>query len=133
MLSIPPRCVHGTSEYINCSITATIFVDSSPSILLFIENWLKKGFEDPELTCSSKIREFVRSVSGSEMMETKAREIECLVDDPDYVGQRALFNEIVNPIFLGPPSQSRKLSSLTAGLCSMSLRLHTVRCGKCPN
>jgi hypothetical protein len=57
-------------------------------ILLFIESWLKKGFEDPELTCSSKIREFARSVSGSQTMEEKAREIEALVDDPNHVRLR---------------------------------------------
>ena len=58
-----------------------------PSILLFIESWLKKGFEDSELTCSSKIREFALSVTGSQKMEEKAEEIASLVDDPDYVGQ----------------------------------------------
>ena len=62
--------------------------------MLFIESWLKKGFEDPELSCSTKIREFARSVTGSATMEAKAREIETLVDDPDNVGQneRALRN-----------------------------------------
>lgn len=69
-------------------------MDLSPRILLFIESWLKKGFEDPELTCSSKIREFARSVTGSQTMEAKAKEIETLVDDPGHVGQneRALRN-----------------------------------------
>lgn len=57
-------------------------------ILLFIERWLKKGFEDPELTCSSKIREFARSVYGSHTMEAKAKEIVSLVDDPDYIRLR---------------------------------------------
>jgi hypothetical protein len=54
---------------------------------MFIESWLKKGFEDPDLTCSSKIKEFVGSISGSESdrMETKAEEIASLVDDPEYV------------------------------------------------
>ncbi|KAH9039390.1 hypothetical protein EDB84DRAFT_1436992 [Lactarius hengduanensis] len=55
------------------------------NILVFVESWLKKGFEDPELTCSSKIREFARSVSGSQTMEAKAREVVDLVDDPDHV------------------------------------------------
>ena len=54
-----------------------------PRILLFIESWLKKGFEDPELTCSSKIREFALSVTSSQTMREKAREIVNLVDDPD--------------------------------------------------
>ncbi|KAH9057641.1 ras guanine nucleotide exchange factor domain-containing protein [Lactarius vividus] len=58
------------------------------NILVFVESWLKKGFEDPELTCSSKIREFARSVSGSQTMETKAGEIVGLVDDPDHVRLR---------------------------------------------
>ena len=62
-------------------------MDHSPRILLFIESWLKKGFEDPELTCSSKIRECARSFSGSPTTEAKAREIETLVDDPGNVGQ----------------------------------------------
>ncbi|KAH9171466.1 hypothetical protein EDB89DRAFT_1106206 [Lactarius sanguifluus] len=66
----------------------TIFIDPSPSILVFVESWLKKGFEDPELTCSSKIREFARSVSGSRTMEAKAAEIVDLIDDPDYVRLR---------------------------------------------
>ena len=56
-----------------------------------MESWLKKGFEDPELTCSSKIREFARSITsrntGSQTMEAKAKEIETLVDDPGNVGQ----------------------------------------------
>ena len=87
----PPWHVRGTSKCVNCSVPVTIFIDPSPSILLFIESWLKKGFEDPELTCSSKIREFACSVSGSEniseTMEEKAREIARLVDDPDYVSR----------------------------------------------
>ncbi|KAH9057103.1 hypothetical protein EDB83DRAFT_2316074 [Lactarius deliciosus] len=58
------------------------------AILVFVESWLKKGFEDPELTCSSKIREFARSVSGSQTMEEKAREVVDLVDDPDHVRLR---------------------------------------------
>ncbi|KAH8980822.1 hypothetical protein EDB86DRAFT_3087571 [Lactarius hatsudake] len=57
-------------------------------ILVFVESWLKKGFEDPELTCSSKISEFARSVSGSQTMEAKAREVVDLVDDPDHVRLR---------------------------------------------
>ena len=69
----------------------------SHRILVFIESWLQKGFEDPELTCSAKIREFARSVTGSQTMEAKAREIVALVDDPAHVSQneRAL-NEIAN-------------------------------------
>jgi hypothetical protein len=57
--------------------------------LLFIESWLKKGFEDEELKCSSMIKEFVLALVDSETisetMESKAREIASLIDDPDYV------------------------------------------------
>ena len=105
-------------------------MDPSPRILVFIESWLKKGFEDPGLTCSSKIREFARSVTGSQTMETKAREIETLVDDPAYVRQneRALTKLLTQGAFicLGPPPQSRKLSSLTKYSCSKPSIGHTV-------
>jgi hypothetical protein len=62
-------------------------MDPFPRILLFIESWLKKGFEDSQLTCSSKIKEFVLSVTGSQKMVEKAGEIASLVDDQDNVGQ----------------------------------------------
>jgi hypothetical protein len=62
-------------------------MDPFPRILLFIESWLKKGFEDSQLTCSSKIKEFALSVTGSQKMEEKAGEIASLVDDQDNVGQ----------------------------------------------
>lgn len=61
------------------------------SILLFIESWLKKGFGDEELKCSSMIKEFILapvvggSESVSETLEAKAREIASLIEDPDYV------------------------------------------------
>ncbi|KAI0255388.1 ras guanine nucleotide exchange factor domain-containing protein [Lactifluus subvellereus] len=65
-------------------------VGSRYLILLFIESWLKKGFEDVNLSCSSKIKEFagVISDSESERMEKKAAEIARLVDDPEYVRLR---------------------------------------------
>ena len=72
------------------------------SILLFVESWLKKGFEDEELKCSSMIKEFVlglvASESVSEAMETKAREIASLIDDPNYVhsGSSVNVNVTVN-------------------------------------
>ena len=114
-MSTPPREVHGTCKYVNYSVESSI--DPSPRILLFIESWIKKGFEDPELICSSRIREFVRSVTGSRTMEVKARQIEILVDDPAHVGQneRALTESLTRGAFvcLGPPPQSRKLSPLT--------------------
>jgi hypothetical protein len=57
--------------------------------LLFIESWLKKGFGDEELRCSSMIKELALALVGSETisetMESKAREIVSLIDDPDYV------------------------------------------------
>jgi hypothetical protein len=59
------------------------------SILLFIESWLKKGFADEELKCTSMIKELVLPLVESEIiseeMEVKAKEIAHLIDDPDYV------------------------------------------------
>ncbi len=66
-----------------------MFDDSFLSILLFIESWLKIGFADEDLKCTSMIKELVLPLVGSETisekMEAKAKEIECLIDDPDYV------------------------------------------------
>lgn len=63
--------------------------DSSLSILIFIESWLKKGFEDEGLKCSSMIKEFVLALvdseTVSETMQAKAREIASLIEDPNYV------------------------------------------------
>jgi hypothetical protein len=71
--------------------------------LLFIESWLKKGFADEELKCSSMIKEFVLALADSESvsvtMETKAREIASLIDDPSYVrrsGSSTNINVTVN-------------------------------------
>jgi len=58
------------------------------SILLFIESWLKKGFEDEELRLSPIIKEFAKSIRGSQTMEEKAAEIASLVDDRTYVRRR---------------------------------------------
>ena len=57
--------------------------------MLFIESWLKKGFEDVDHSCSSKIKEFVGVISDSESerMEEQAAAIIRLVDDPEYVGR----------------------------------------------
>ncbi|KAF8273843.1 hypothetical protein EI94DRAFT_1715048 [Lactarius quietus] len=63
----------------------TSLAGSRYSILLFVESWLKKGFEDPDLICSSRIREFARSVTGCQTVEEKAREIASLVDALDHV------------------------------------------------
>jgi hypothetical protein len=59
--------------------------DWSFSILLFIESWLKKGFEDDELDCSMMIRRFVLAIRGSETMEAKAKEIAGLIESPNSV------------------------------------------------
>lgn len=60
-----------------------------PSILLFIERWLKKGFADEDLKCTSMIKELVLpfedSEAISEKMEGKVKEIVRLIDDPKYV------------------------------------------------
>jgi hypothetical protein len=55
------------------------------SILLFIDRWLQKGFEDEEFKCSVAIKEFVLAIRGSSTMEVKAQEIASLIDNPDYV------------------------------------------------
>jgi hypothetical protein len=63
------------------------------SILLFIESWLKKGFADEDLKCTSIIKELVLplvdSEKISEKMEAEAREIARLIEDPDYVRRRS--------------------------------------------
>ena len=63
--------------------------DSFLSILLFIESWLKKGFADEGLKCTSMIIELVLplvdSKTISEKMEAKAKEIMRLIDDRNYV------------------------------------------------
>jgi hypothetical protein len=59
------------------------------SVLLFIESWLKKGFADEDLKCTSMIEELVLplvdSETISEKMEAEAKEIARLIKDPDYV------------------------------------------------
>ena len=70
--------------------------DSSLSILIFIESWLKKGFEDEGLKCSLMIKEFVLALvdseTVSETMQAKAREIASLIEDPNYVRSRSSIN-----------------------------------------
>ena len=67
----------------------TSIKDSFLSILLFIESWLKKGFGDEDLKCTSMIKELilplVDSETISEKMGAKAKEIARLIEDPDYV------------------------------------------------
>ncbi len=64
---------------------------SSPSILLFIESWLKKGFADEDLKCTSMIKELILPLVDSEIisetMQAKANEIASLIEDPDSVRQ----------------------------------------------
>jgi hypothetical protein len=57
------------------------------SVLLFIESWLKKGFEDEDLRCSSRIREFALAISewGSQELKAKAADIASMIYNPDYV------------------------------------------------
>jgi len=61
-------------------------------ILLFIESWLKKGFADEDLMCTSMIEELVLplvdSETISEKMEAEAKEIARLIKDPDYIRLR---------------------------------------------
>jgi hypothetical protein len=64
--------------------------DSFLSILLFIESWLKKGFADEDLKCTSMIKELVlplvdSAIISEKMEEAKAKEIARLIEDPDYV------------------------------------------------
>ena len=69
----------------NNTIQTTSPDDCSLSILIFIESWLKRGFEDEELKCSARLKDFVLSIRGSGTMEEKARELASLIDNPDYV------------------------------------------------
>ena len=66
-----------------------MFDDLFLSILLFIECWLKKGFADEDLKCTSMIKEFILPLVGSETIsesiKAKAWKIASLIDDPDYV------------------------------------------------
>ncbi|KAF8497030.1 ras guanine nucleotide exchange factor domain-containing protein [Russula emetica] len=61
-------------------------------ILLFIGSWLKKGFADEDLKCTSMIKQLVLPLVDSEIiseeMEAKAKEIALLMEDPDYVRLR---------------------------------------------
>jgi hypothetical protein len=67
--------------------------DSFLRILLFIESWLKKGFADEDLKCTSMIEvlvlPLVDSETISEKMEAEAKEIARLIKDPDYVHRRS--------------------------------------------
>jgi hypothetical protein len=95
------------------------FDGSLLSILLFIESWLKKGFEDGELKCSSMIKEvvfaLVDSETVSETMEAKAREILNLINDPEYVRRNRSSIDVdvtANRIFQVPLRQPNKCSPL---------------------
>ncbi|KAI0295807.1 hypothetical protein BC826DRAFT_1007721 [Russula brevipes] len=58
---------------------------SRSSILLFIESWLKKGFDDEDLSCSLMMKEFTLAISGAQRMKGKAAEITSLIDNFDNV------------------------------------------------
>jgi hypothetical protein len=80
------------------------------SILLFIESWLKKGFADEDLKCTSMIKELVLPLVDSkaipQKMEAEAKEITRLINDPDYVRRSRSsvdINVVANQDFLGPP------------------------------
>lgn len=86
-------CEHRTTSYEKCVLNAALFA----SILLFIESWLKKGFEDEDLSCSSKIREFALVVFelGSQELKAKAAEIASMIYNPDYVSsQRSVYQSL---------------------------------------
>jgi hypothetical protein len=96
-------CIPGTRKWMTYFPSKQISSDDSSislslSILLFIESWLKKGFEDPNLSCSSKIKEFILAIPGSEsdMMEAKAAEIARLVEDAEYVGGGGLLTTVIS-------------------------------------
>ncbi|KAH9967848.1 hypothetical protein BC827DRAFT_1263627 [Russula dissimulans] len=65
-----------------------IHARSRYDILLFIESWLRKGFEDEELELSLSIKEFAKAIRGSQTMEEKAAEVASLVDDRVHVRLR---------------------------------------------
>jgi hypothetical protein len=84
--------------------------------LLFIESWIKKGFEDEDLTCSSKIREFILAISESGPEELKAKAVEILntIFDPDYVGRDRL-SIVITPTGLSglpPPTKRHSLDPI---------------------
>ncbi len=94
--------------------------DSLLSILLFIESWLKKGFADEDLRCTSMINELVLplvdSETISEKMEEKAKEIASLIKDPDYVRRSISFINVdvtADHVFSGPPPPTNELCLVT--------------------
>jgi hypothetical protein len=84
---LDPTDTRSQYAYVNNVFPEISSDDASPRILLFIENWLKKGFEDENLGCSSKIWEFVLAIShsGPQELKAKAAEIAGMVHDLDYV------------------------------------------------
>jgi hypothetical protein len=72
------------------NVVLTVMPPFFASVLLFIESWLKKGFEDEDLGCSSKIREFALVVCelGSQELKAKAAEIASMIYNPDYVSSQ---------------------------------------------
>jgi hypothetical protein len=76
-----------------CTSTVLVFQtsihDSFLSILLFIKSWIKKGFADEDLICTSMIKELILPLVNceiiSEKMEAEANGIARLIEDPNYV------------------------------------------------
>ena len=89
---LDPVAARSCYPYVNDALTSMSNDDSFLSVLLFIESWVKKGFADEDLKCTSMIEELVLplidSETISEKMEAEAKEIARLIKDPDYVRRR---------------------------------------------
>jgi hypothetical protein len=84
--------------------------------MLFIERWLKKGFEDEDLSCSSKIREFALAISesGSQELKAKAADIASIIYDPNYVSRSSRTSITVTLTGLPglpPPTEKHRLAT----------------------
>jgi len=111
---LDPADTQTQHSYVNNVFLEDKFDSPSLRILLFIESWIKKGFEDEELTCSSKIRGFVLAISGPEELKAKAAEIANTIFDPDYVGRNRL-STVITPTGhsgLPPPTKERSLDTI---------------------
>jgi len=92
--------------------------DFYPSILLFIESWLKNGFEDEELKLSSTIRQFVLAIKGSKTMGASAKEMASLIETPDCVRhkQNHLSMVIADQLFRSAGANQGAVPSYDANL-----------------
>jgi hypothetical protein len=85
---------------------------------MFIESWLKTGFEDEELKCSARLKEFILAIRGSSTMEEKARELASLIDSPDHVCcNTPSIYMITDRSFLGPSASTKYHLPLTTRIC----------------